>query len=88
MGARGNPANRENHEIASSAAVEVRGRSARSSKSHYPRVIIFNSFSRRIISRRINTSADPFVFSFSLLVFSLSLSLTRSRAEDQQGIRS
>lgn len=30
---------------------QVRGRLGRCSKSHYPRIIVFNSFSRRIISR-------------------------------------
>lgn len=42
---------------------QVRGRPGRCSKSHYPRIIVFNSFSRRIISQGlVRPSIRSFVF--------------------------
>jgi len=43
---------------------QVRGRPGQCSKSHYPHIIVFNSFSRRIISRRL---ARPSIRFFLLL---------------------
>lgn len=54
---------------------QVRGRPGRCSKSHYPHIIVFNSFSRRIISRGL---ARPPIRSFLPFFFS-SLTLSQSR---------